>query len=49
MELLWTGTLDIALGPLPIGADIRAHFAVFLEFRDGRIIGQRNYGCYEPW
>jgi hypothetical protein len=24
-------------------------FAVFLEFRDGRIARQRNYDCFEPW
>jgi len=26
---------------------LRAHIAAFLEFRDGRIIAQRNYDCYE--
>jgi hypothetical protein len=23
--------------------------AGFLEFRDGRIVRQRNYDCFEPW
>jgi ketosteroid isomerase-like protein len=26
---------------------LRAHLGVFLEFRDGRIVAQRNYDCYE--
>jgi hypothetical protein len=28
---------------------LRAHFALFLEFRDGRIVRQRNYDCFEAW
>lgn len=27
----------------------RARFAVFLEFRNGRIVRQRNYDCSDPW
>jgi ketosteroid isomerase-like protein len=45
-EVLWTGTMAVA--GLPAGGEIRAHFAVFLEFRDGRIAAQRNYDCFEP-
>jgi ketosteroid isomerase-like protein len=26
---------------------LRAHIAAFLDFRDGKIIAQRNYDCYE--
>ncbi len=26
-----------------------AFLAVFLDFRDGKIIKQRNYDCYESW
>jgi ketosteroid isomerase-like protein len=49
LEVLWTGTLAIALGSLPVGGIMRAHFAVFLEFRAGKIVAQRNYDCFEPW
>ena len=31
------------------GASMKAHFAMFFEFREGRIALQRNYDCFEPW
>ncbi|GGW67342.1 nuclear transport factor 2 family protein [Streptomyces xantholiticus] len=47
LEVLWVGTTAVPLGDLPAGHTLRAHIAVFLEFRDGKIIAQRNYDCYE--
>lgn len=47
LEVDWAGTLAVALGGLPSGHVLRARIAVFLEFRDGRIVAQRNYDCYE--
>ncbi|AQZ60757.1 unnamed protein product [[Actinomadura] parvosata subsp. kistnae] len=47
LEVTWTGTLAVPLGDLPAGHVLRAHIATFLEFRDGRIVAQRNYDCYE--
>jgi len=49
LEVLWAGTLAVAVGTLAAGDEMRAHFAVFLEFRDGRIVKQRNYDCFEPF
>jgi len=49
LEVLWTGTLAVAFGSLPEGGQMRAHFAVFLEFRNGKIVAQHNYDCCEPW
>jgi len=34
---------------LPAGGTMRAHVAIFLEFRNGKIVAQRHYDCYEPW
>ncbi len=49
LEVQWTGTLAVPFGTLPAGGQLRARFAVVLEFRDGRIARQRNYDCFEPW
>lgn len=49
LELLWVGTLALTLGKLAAGEDMRAHFCVVLEFRDGRIWRQRNYDCFEAF
>jgi ketosteroid isomerase-like protein len=49
LAVLWTGTVDVDVAGLPAGGEMRAHFAVFLEFRDGRIAAQRNYDCFDPW
>jgi len=49
LEVLWTGKLAIPCDTIPAGGEMRAHFAVFLEFRDGKIAAQRNYDCFELW
>lgn len=49
LEVAWSGTLAIALGSLAVGDQMRARFAVVLAFRDGKIITQRNYDCFDPW
>jgi len=49
LEVLWVGTLAIAVGALPPGGEMRAHFGVFLTFRAGLITRQRNYDCFEPF
>ncbi|GLC24697.1 nuclear transport factor 2 family protein [Roseisolibacter agri] len=49
LELLWVATLARSIGMLLPGHEMRAHFAVVLEYRDGRIARQRNYDCFEPF
>ncbi len=48
LEVVWRGTLAIPLGGLPAGGEMMCHSAIFLEFRDGRIVRQRNYDCFPP-
>lgn len=45
----WEGVLAIPVASLEAGATMRAYFAMFLHFRDGKIVYQSNYDCFEPW
>ena len=49
LETEWTGVLAVPIASLPAGSEMRAHFAMFLDFRDGRIARQRNYDCFQPF
>ena len=49
IELLWTGTLAVAFGSLSVGCQRRAHSGMSFQFKDGKIVSQRNYDCFEPW
>jgi ketosteroid isomerase-like protein len=49
LEVEWEGVLAIPVAGLEAGATMRAWFAMFLEFRDGKIVRQNNYDCFEPW
>lgn len=48
VQLTWTATTAIDLGDLPSGSRLVARVAMFFEFRDGRILRQNSYDCYEP-
>ena len=49
LQVDWEGVLAIAVAGLEAGATMRAWFAMFLHFRDGKIVRQSNYDCFEPW
>ena len=49
LECLWIGTLAVPFGSIPPGGEMRAHLAIVIEFRDGKIAAQRNYDCYDPF
>jgi len=49
LEVIWRGTLAIPLGSIPAGGTLKAHFGVFLTFREGRISRQHNYDCFDPF
>jgi len=49
VEARWAGTLAKAIGPIAAGTVMRARFGQFFEIRDGRIVKQRNYDCFDPW
>ena len=49
VEAQWTGVLAVPFGSIPEGGTMSARFAIFLEFRDGLIIRQHNYDCFDPF
>jgi ketosteroid isomerase-like protein len=49
LEVGWSGTLAVPVGALPAGGTMRASSAMFLTFREGRIVSQHNYDCFEPF
>jgi ketosteroid isomerase-like protein len=49
VEALWSARLNVAFGKLAAGDVMRAHLAMFITWRDGKIVSQRNYDCFEPF
>jgi ketosteroid isomerase-like protein len=49
IEALWEGTLAVRAGELRAGDTMRAHCAMVLELREGKIVQQRNYDCFGPF
>ena len=47
IEAIWTGRLAIPLGKLKTGDEMKAYFAQIFEFKDSKIVKQRNYDCFE--
>src|SRR3954447_767041 len=44
----WTGTLGRDAGPIAAGTELRAECCMVFTVRDGRIVDQENYDCYDP-
>ena len=47
VELTWTATLAMDAGGIPAGTPLVAHVAAFYVFRDGLVLRQCSYDCYE--
>jgi predicted ester cyclase len=48
LRLRWTATTATPAGEISAGSELVAHVAVFYEFRDGLVLRQTSYDCYEP-
>ena len=48
VQLTWTATMAVDAGSIPLGTDLVAHVAIFYDFRDGLVLRQSSYECYEP-
>lgn len=49
LEVDWVGRFNIAFAATPAGEPIRATCGMFLTFREGKLLSQRNYDCYDPF
>src|SRR6185295_6027307 len=49
VEATWEAELHLPVGSLAPGDMMRAHFAMFFEFRDCKIWRQRNYDCFDAF
>jgi ketosteroid isomerase-like protein len=49
LEVIWTAKLNVPLGTLAAGDVMKAHLGMFLTWRDGKIVSQRNYDCFDPF
>ncbi|HEY0853731.1 MAG TPA: nuclear transport factor 2 family protein [Devosia sp.] len=47
VETRWEGILDVPLGKRQPGDALVAHICMVFTLRDGRVISQNNYDCYE--
>lgn len=48
VRFTWRGTLRADAAGIPAGTALVAHVAAFFEFREGRVLRQSSYDCYEP-
>jgi ketosteroid isomerase-like protein len=48
-EVEWSGDLKVGFGRVAAGSTLRARIAMFLRLRDGKIVSQRNYDCYDAF
>ena len=45
LEVAWSGFVSNGLGLFTAGERLEARSGIFLRFRDGLIVSQRNYDC----
>jgi ketosteroid isomerase-like protein len=48
-EADWTATLKVGIGALSPGDTMRARFAQFLVFENGKIVRRHIYDSFEPF
>lgn len=49
VETRWEGILNVPLGRLQPGDAMVAHICMIFTLRDGLVIAQKNYDCYEDF
>jgi ketosteroid isomerase-like protein len=49
VEATWEGVVAVPIGTLQPGDVMTAHISTVFTLRDGKIVNQRNYDCFEPF
>jgi ketosteroid isomerase-like protein len=49
VETRWEGIVNVPLGRLQPGDAMVAHICMIFTLKDGRIVAQKNYDCYEDF
>ena len=49
VETRWQGELKVPVGNLKPGESMVAHICMLFSVKDGRVIAQKNYDCYEEF
>jgi ketosteroid isomerase-like protein len=49
VETRWEGIVNVPLGQLQPGDAMVAHICMVFTLKDGKIVRQVNYDCYEPF
>jgi ketosteroid isomerase-like protein len=48
LEIRWAGEVVKSIGAFSAGSRLSAQIAIFLRIRDGKIVSQTDYPCYDP-
>ena len=48
LEIGWAGEVAKSIGVFSAGTQLSAQLAIFLRIRDGKIMSQTDYPCYDP-
>lgn len=49
VQIEWTSVLAVPIGALAAGDQMRSFSGIFLRFREGRVVEQHNYDCFEDF
>ena len=49
LQIKWTGVVAVSIGRLGAGQTMKGYFAMFLRFKNGQIIKQTNYNCFDDF
>ncbi len=49
LQIKWTGVVAVSIGTLGAGQTMKGYFAMFFQFKNGQIIKQTNYNCFDDF